>query len=153
MSATPSTQCSTQLTLQERQARARAKAAAEGLVAERIGANRYAVPSLHLAPGSTHVVQTTVQSDLAGRVLYGPGHCEGCPGWLYHGYCHHAGAVLNAMDAEVDEAWDEGTALVPGDGDAPIPFPTRAYSDADRFELTAKGAAYLDSLQVPTPAA
>ena len=42
-------------------------------------------------------------------------------------------------------------------GPEPIPFPTRSYSDSDRFELAGKGEAYLQwcsqNSQDPTPAA
>ena len=146
MATTPGTHPTTALTLAQQWARIQARAAVEGLQAERIGRNAYTVPSLHLAPGQAWLVLTTTQSSLdTGRVVYGPGYC-GCPGFLHRGYCHHAGAVLNALEAEIAAAWEAGTAP------SPIPFPTRAYSDDDRFELSAKGEAYLEA-QEPNPAA
>ena len=61
------------------------------------------------------------------------------------GPCKHA---LSVILLQACEAREERTPPP-----APIPFPARVYSDADRFELTAKGEAYLDGLQAPTPAA
>ncbi len=150
MATTPSPSVAPRWTLAEQWARAQARAATEGLQAERIGRNAYEVPSLHLAPGHTWLVLTTTQSSLDnGRILYGVGYC-GCPGFLHRGVCHHAGAVLNALDAEIDDSWEAGTAPSPVLPVAePLPFPAPAYTDADRFELTAKGEAYLDGLQAP----
>src|SRR5262249_38062318 len=53
------------------------------------------------------------------------------------GPCKHALAVRLLRACEEREAAREAP--------APIPFPQRAFSDEDRFELTPKGLAYLGS--------
>jgi hypothetical protein len=62
------------------------------------------------------------------------------------GPCKHALAV---QLLQACEAADRGPEPPP----PPLAFPTRCYSDEDRFELTAAGAAYLAALDAPVPAA
>ena len=57
------------------------------------------------------------------------------------GPCKHALSVILLQTCEARE----GAAPPP----APITFPTRYYSDSDRFELTAKGWAALEAAQPP----
>ena len=67
-----------------------------------------------------------------------------CPDYKERGGpCKHAIAVrlLQACERAESHRLDP----------KPIPFPQRAYSDADRFELTVKGEACLAD-QEPTPA-
>ena len=68
-----------------------------------------------------------------------------CPDYKERGGpCKHAIAVRLLQACERAEAHHAAP--------APIPFPTPTYTDADRFELTAKGEAALTA-QEPTPVA
>ena len=81
-----------------------------------------------------------------------------CPDSQTRGGCKHALAcrlllACERREARLQAATERHVTPAPACGPAPIPFPPRAYSDADRFALTPKGEAYLDGRQVPTPAA
>ena len=68
-----------------------------------------------------------------------------CPDWLRRQQpCKHLLSVRLWLACERLEAERQA--------EEPIPFPTRAYSDEDRFELTAKGLAALEASE-PTPVA
>jgi hypothetical protein len=82
-----------------------------------------------------------------------------CPDYRQRGGpCKHALSVrlleaCQQREARVRAAMERHPRPAPACGPEPIALPARAYTDADRFELTPKGEAYLAALAEPAPVA